>query len=277
MGIPTRRPTLKAVENKAIMPLLAWILLFSLVGGALSVLAAAVYLLLPENLRASVLPHLVSFAIGALLGAAFLGLLPHALQGAGIEDFHGLTGTVLLGLLGFFLLEKFVLWRHCHASDCEVHAGEHAPVQTAAGTLILVGDGIHNFVDGILIGGAFITDIHLGIVTSLAVASHEIPQEVGDFAVLLHSGYSRARAFVFNLLASLTTLLGGLLAYYALKDALAVVPYVLAVAAASFIYIAVADLIPSLHRRTEVRATVEQLALITAGVLVIYVTHAWLH
>jgi zinc and cadmium transporter len=277
MGIPTRRPTLKAVENKAIMPLLAWILLFSLVGGALSVLAAAVYLLLPENLRASVLPHLVSFAIGALLGAAFLGLLPHALQGAGTEDFHGLTGTVLLGLLGFFLLEKFVLWRHCHASDCEVHAGEHAPVQTAAGTLILVGDGIHNFVDGILIGGAFITDIHLGIVTSLAVASHEIPQEVGDFAVLLHSGYSRARAFVFNLLASLTTLLGGLLAYYALKDALAVVPYVLAVAAASFIYIAVADLIPSLHRRTEVRATVEQLALITAGVLVIYVTHAWLH
>jgi zinc and cadmium transporter len=277
MGIRTSSPTLEAVEIKVIMPLLAWILLFSLVGGALSVLAAAVYLLLSENLRARVLPHLVSFAIGALLGAAFLGLLPHALQGPGIDDFHGLTGTVLLGLLGFFLLEKLVLWRHCHASDCEVHAGEHAPTQTAAGTLILVGDGIHNFVDGILIGGAFITDIHLGIVTSLAVASHEIPQEVGDFAVLLHSGYSRARAFMFNLLASLTTLLGGLLAYYALKDALAVVPYVLAVAAASFIYIAVADLIPGLHRRTEVLATVGQLALITAGVMVIYVTHAWLH
>ena len=259
------------------MPLLAWILLFSLAGGALSVLAAALYLLLSESLRTRILPHLVSFAIGALLGAAFLGLLPHALQGPGIEDFHGLTGTVLLGLLGFFLLEKLVLWRHCHASDCEVHAGEHTSTQTAAGALILVGDGIHNFVDGILIGGAFLTDIHLGIVTSLAVASHEIPQEVGDFAVLLHSGYSRARAFTFNLLASLTTLLGGLLAYYALKDALAVVPYVLAVAAASFIYIAVADLIPGLHRRTEVLATVEQLALITAGVLVIYVAHAWLH
>jgi zinc and cadmium transporter len=259
------------------MSLLAWILLFSLIGGAFSVLAAALYLLLSENVRARILPHLVSFAIGALLGAAFLGLLPHALQAPGIEDFHGLTGTVLLGLLGFFLLEKFVLWRHCHASDCEVHAGEQPATQPAAGTLILVGDGIHNFVDGILIGAAFLSDIHLGIVTSLAVASHEIPQEVGDFAVLLHSGYSRARAFTFNLLSSFTTLAGGLLAYYALKGALAVVPYVLAVAAASFIYVAVADLIPGLHRRTEALAAVEQLALIAAGVLVIYVTHAWLH
>lgn len=269
------------------MSLLSWILLFSLLGGVLSVLAAAVFLLFSETLRARLLPHFVSFAIGALLGAAFLALLPHALEGPGVQDLHVVTGTVLLGVLGFFLLEKMVLWRHCHHTECEVHApddglghvhsdGGH-PANRAAGTLILIGDGIHNLVDGVLIAAAFLTDIHLGVVTSLAVAAHEIPQEVGDFAVLLHSGFSRARALLYNVLASLTTLVGAGLAYYSLREAEAALPYILAIAASSFIYIAVADLIPGLHKRLEVRATVQQLALIVAGVLTIYLAHSTLH
>jgi zinc and cadmium transporter len=260
------------------MSLLTWILVFCLLGGALSVLAAAVYLLLPEALRTRLLPHTVSFAIGALLGAALLGLLPHALEGAGGQDFHAITGTLLLGLFAFFLLEKLVLWRHCHHEHCEVHGTDEPGHQhQAAGTLILIGDGLHNFIDGILIGAAFLTDIHLGIVTSLAVAAHEIPQEVGDFAVLLHSGFSTSKAFFYNLLSSLATVVGGVLAYYALRQIEPVLPYVLAVAASSFIYVAVADLIPGLHKRVEFSATVKQMVLIGAGVALIYFTHFSLH
>lgn len=257
------------------MSLLAWIILFSLLGGVLSVLAAAVFLLLPDSARNRMLPHFVSFAIGALLGAAFLALLPHAMQG--VQNFHALGLTILLGLLGFFLLEKLVLWRHCHVEHCEAHAPDEHTQDQAAGTLVLIGDGMHNLVDGVLIAAAFLTDIHLGIVTSLAVAAHEIPQEVGDFAVLLHSGYSRSKALWFNILASFTTLVGALFAYWSLADFQQVLPYILAVAASSFIYIAVADLIPGLHKRLHISATLQQLTLIVAGVLVIYLAHSTLH
>jgi zinc and cadmium transporter len=259
------------------MSLLAWIILFCLIGGVLSVLAAAVFLVLREELRNRLLPHLVSFATGALLGAALLGLLPHALTAFGPGDMHVIPMTVLLGLLGFFLLEKMVLWRHCHADHCEVHAPGQSSRHRSAGTMILIGDGLHNFLDGILIAGAFLTDVHLGVVTSIAVAAHEIPQEVGDFAVLLHSGFSRARAFLYNVLSSMTTVIGGVLAWYALQDVVPLLPYVLAVAASSFIYIAVADLIPTLHERVEGSATLQQILLIAAGVLVIYLTHLFLH
>ncbi|MFA5530541.1 MAG: ZIP family metal transporter [Thiohalomonadaceae bacterium] len=256
------------------MTLLALVVAFCLLGGVLSVIAAAIFLVLPEGVRNRALPHFVSFAIGALLGAAFLALLPHALEAPGIEDAHGIMGTVLLGLLAFFLLEKMVLWRHCHHGVCETgHEHHHA----VPGVLILVGDAIHNFVDGVLIAAAFLTDVHLGIVTAVAVAAHEIPQEVGDFAILLHSGFSRARAFTYNILASLTTVVGGLLAWFALSGVQDTVPYVLAIAASSFIYIAVADLIPGLHRRVNVGATAQQAALIAAGVIVIYLSHSTLH
>lgn len=259
------------------MPLIAWIVLFCLLGGLLSVLAAALFLVLSELLRNILLPHLVSFATGTLLGAAFLGLLPHALEAAGGGDMHTIPLAVLLGLLGFFLLEKLVIWRHCHEDHCAVHGAAPVDRDHSAGTMILVGDSLHNFLDGILIAGAFLTDIHLGIVTSLAVAAHEIPQEVGDFAVLLHSGLSRARAFFYNILSSLATVVGGVLAYFALQEMHTALPYVLAVAASSFIYVAVADLIPTLHRRVEGRATAQQIVLIAAGVLLIYSTHSTLH
>jgi zinc and cadmium transporter len=155
-----------------------------------------------------------------------------------------------------------------------VHGPDEHHRRRSTGMMILVGDSLHNFLDGILIAGAFLTDIHLGVVTSLAVAAHEIPQEVGDFAILLHSGLSRNRAFLYNVLSSLTTVLGGLLAWLALQEMQYVLPYVLAVAASSFIYIAVADLIPTLHQRVEGKEALQQVILITGGVLLIYITHS---
>jgi zinc and cadmium transporter len=253
------------------MSLLLSIILFTLLGGVLSILAAALFLLLPEPHRSRIMPHGVSFAVGALLAVALGGLLPHAVEEVGVARVHGLLLTVLVGILAFFLLEKLMLWRHCHASDCEAHTRieEHLHLRQPAGTLIVLGDAIHNFVDGVLIAAAFLTDAHLGIVTSLAVAAHEIPQEVGDFAILLQSGYSRARSLAYNLLASLATVAGGVLGYFSLGDLREWLPYFLAAAASSFLYIAVADLIPTLHKRPHVRETVEQMVMIVAGVLLI--------
>ena len=258
------------------MHLILWIILFTLLGGVLSVILAAFFLLLPEAFRTRLLPAMVSFAIGTLLGAAFLGILPEALEQAGSG--HEVMATVLGGLLVFFLLEKMVLWRHCHTDECEGHApdAEHSRA-SAAGYLILVGDGIHNLVDGVLIAAAFLANIHLGVITSLAVVAHEIPQELGDFAILLHSGFSRGRALLFNALSGLTTVIGGVLAYFFLSNAHYVIPYVLAIAASSFIYIAVADLIPGLHKRLEMHVTIQQIVLILSGVGLIYLTHSLLH
>ncbi len=257
--------------------LILWIIVFTALGGVLSVLAAGAFLLLPESARARMLSPMVSFAIGALLGAAFLAILPHAFEVPGV-DAHSVTLTVLCGILVFFLLEKMVIWRHCHTDDCEAHVPDMDKVRNAAtGNLILIGDGIHNMVDGVLIAAAFLTDVHLGVVTSIAVIAHEIPQELGDFAVLLHSGFSRGKALLYNMLTSLTTVIGGVVAFYSLSLANRIVPYVLAVAASSFIYIAVADLIPGLHKRPEFSATVQQIVLIALGVTVISVAHAMLH
>lgn len=264
------------------MELLLWIIGFSLLGGLISVALASSFLLLPENTRNTTVPHLVSFAIGALLGASFLGLIPHALEHEYPVDAHDIGLTLLLGLLTFFLLEKLVLWRHCHHDHCDAHDPGHNPPANkkngqAAGTLIIVGDAIHNFVDGILITAAFMTDIHLGIVTALAIAAHEIPQELGDFVILLHSGYQRRKALYYNILASLGTLAGALIAYFALSDMQHLLPYILVVAASSFIYIAVADLIPGLHDKVQPKETFQQVLLIGAGTSFIFVMHSHLH
>ena len=244
------------------MSTLVWIIVASVAGAFLSVVAAAVL-----ALRASAhqVPMLISYAIGALLGAVFLEILPHAFEQSGSA--HNLAAVILGGILFFFVLEKLVLWRHCHTEECEAHdhhvdANDHG----RSGMMIMVGDTIHNFVDGILIAAAFMADTGLGIVTALAIIAHEIPQEVGDFVILLHSGFSKAKAFAFNLISSGATLLGGLLAYYALRSLQDWVPTLLGLAAASMIYVAVADLIPGLHRRPELRATVEQVVLICVGI-----------
>ena len=256
------------------MSTLAWISLASLAGAVLSVLCAALFAL---RAHAAWVPLLVSYAVGALLGAAFLEMLPHAFSLGGNPQ--AVAGSILAGILLFFTLEKLVLWRHYHAADFELdgdgHGRAHPEIPGAApahgdsgrsGLLILIGNTIHNFVDGILIAAAFMAGIELGIVTAIAIIAHEIPQEVGDFLVLLHSGYSKARAFCYNMLSSLATFAGAFIAYFALREAIAWLPVLLGVAAASMIYVAVADLIPGLHRRAEIRATISQVLLISAGI-----------
>ena len=223
---------------------------------------------------------MLSFAIGTLLGGAFLALIPHALASPGVEDFHDVTLTILLGIISFFLLEKLVLWRHCHVEHCDAHGIEHVHLNKpadASSVLIVIGDGLHNFVDGILIAAAFLTDFHLGVITSVAIAAHEVPQEVGDFIVLLQSGMRRRRALLLNLMSGMTSVVGAIVAYYALSSVNHLVPYVLAVAAASFIYIAVADLIPGLHKSLDLKTTLQQLVLISAGILLIFFSHSTLH
>jgi len=246
---------------------IAWISFASIAGGVISVALAG---MIAFSARVSWVPSLVSFAIGALLGAVFLEILPHALEGA--KDLHTITATVLGGILGFFLLEKLVLWRHCHIEDCEAH--DHHKVEPSAhgrsGMLIVIGDGFHNFVDGILISAAFLQSTELGIVTAAAVIAHEIPQEIGDFVILLHSGYSKTRAIVLNLLSSLAMLVGALIGYLALQAMQGWISTMLAIAAASMIYVAVADLIPGLHKHTELKATLEQVLLIGLGVFAIW-------
>lgn len=287
------------------MPTLLWIVVATALGGALSALAASLFLLVPEHRRAHWVPHLVSVAIGALLAAALLDLLPQAIETAGIERAGQVGLTLLIGLLIFFVLEKLVLWRHCHHDSCEAHPVEaplkvtrlqplgHARVphhvhnlvlfnpdahrHAASGWMILFGDGFHNLLDGVLIAAAFMTDTHLGVVTALAVIVHEIPQEVGDLAILLQGGMSRSRALWLNLAASLTSVIGGVVAYFALGSVLGILPYAITLAAASFIYIAVADLIPGLHKRVDAESGLQQFSLISLGVLLIYTMESVLH
>jgi zinc and cadmium transporter len=243
------------------MSVLLWIVASSFAGGVLSVLSAALFAL---NARAHWINSLVSYAIGALLGAAFLEILPEALKLT--SSIPMVSGAVLVGILIFFTLEKLLLWRHCHHDHCEAHEPVEPGAHGRSGTMIMVGDTFHNFVDGIIIAAAFLADVNLGIVTALAIIAHEIPQEVGDFMILLHSGYTKAQALLVNLVSSLATLLGGVLAYYALQSMQSIVPTLLALAAASMIYVAVADLIPGLHKRTTLRDTLEQVVLIALGI-----------
>jgi zinc and cadmium transporter len=240
---------------------LSWIIAVSLAGGLLSVCAAAALSVAVGTQRVNML---ISYAIGALLGAAFLEIIPHAMEHGNPQS---LAATLLFGILAFFVLEKLVLWRHCHHDHCEAHDAQ-APAHDhgRSGLLILVGDTFHNFVDGILIAAAFLQSTELGIVTALAIIAHEIPQEVGDYLILLHSGYSKVRALVFNLLSSLATLVGAMLAYFALSQLTEWIPTLLGLGAASMIYVAVADLIPGLHKRTDLRATIQQVLLIGLGV-----------
>lgn len=263
------------------MSTLTWIITASLLGGILSLLCAAILAL---NARVSWLSMLVSYAIGALLGAAFLNTLPEALELS--DDPKQITLIVLLGILVFFILEKLVLWRHCHLEDCEAHDLSPAPVAAVSsaaghhghdhdhgrsGMMVIVGDTFHNFVDGILIAAAFMVDVQLGIVTSIAIIAHEIPQEAGDFIILLNSGYTRRMAFLMNLLSSFATLVGGVLAYFMLHNMNFLVQPLLAIASASMIYVAMSDLIPGLHKRPEIHATIQQVTLILLGIASIWI------
>ena len=291
------------------IPTLTWIISASLLGGVLSVMCAGFVAL---NARTQWIPMLISYAIGAMLGAVFLEILPHAFHEA--SSVENMAATVLFGILLFFVLEKLVLWRHCHGEHCEAHAmhteddcpsndaEHHAESHTTkfkvvtqkapsiakphshghhhdsgrSGMMIMVGDTFHNFVDGILIAAAFMIDIRLGAVTAMAIIAHEIPQEVGDFLILLHSGYSKKQALLFNLFSSLATVVGGVLAYFALQTVQHWIATILGLAAASMLYVAVADLIPGLHKRTELKATIAQVGLIGLGIGSIWLTKFFL-
>lgn len=259
------------------MTVLYWIIAFSLLGSILSIAAAAAYLLLPKRLRTLTLASLVSFATGVLLGAAFLHLLPSALEQGEVLSSDGVMMTVLFGIFVFFVLEKALIWRHTHHHENHSHSHFDAPDcdrgATSAGSLIVVGDTFHNFLDGILLTAAFVSDIKLGIATGIALIAHEIPQELGDFAILINGGMSRFKAFVLNGVSSLAMVIGAVLAWIFISRVEAALPYILAFTASSFIYIAVADLIPSLHRGVRLRETLQQLLLIGAGILLVSSFH----
>lgn len=259
------------------MNTLAAIVVFTLLGGVLSAAIAGLFLLLPERRRVQSLPHMVSFATGALLGAALLALVPHAVMGAGLFRVHDVGIALVVGIGLFFVLEKFLLWRHCHSEDFETHDAHEHHRRQASGVLVLAGDAFHNALDGVLIAAAFLTDFHLGIVTALAIMAHEIPQEVGNFAVLLHAGMGRARAFALNVATSLTAVVGGVVGYFFLREAMGLLPYALAIAASSLLYVAVADLIPGLHRQSDTRASLMQVMLIGLGILVVSFAESHAH
>jgi zinc and cadmium transporter len=248
--------------------LLAWIIFFSAIGGIASAAFAGLFILLPEATGRRVLPHFVSYATGALLGAALLALLPEAMEGVGPDGAHAIGVALLVGLGIFFVIEKAVLWWHTHANGHD-HNGHHHHDHgrdAASGILVIIGDSVHNALDGVLIAAAFLTNFPLGLVTTFAVAAHEIPHRVGDFAILVHSGMSRGRALVMNMATGLTSIIGGIAAYFGLQRAVGALPYALALAAAGFLYIAVAGLIPALHRRADPRTSLAQVVLMGLGV-----------
>jgi zinc and cadmium transporter len=238
------------------VPTFAIALGLSLLGGLGGLLVASGVLLFTDSARARLVPWLVSYAVGALLGVSLLAILPEALET--LPPAH-VFATLLGGILLFFVLEKLVLWRHCHTHDCEVH-------ESAAG-LVLIGDAFHNFVDGAVIAAAVMTSIPLGVSTAIAVAAHEIPQEVGDFAILLHAGYSRQRALVINALSGGAGAVGAVVALLAFDVMPRVLPYFLALAAASFLYVAMADLIPGLHRGRTDASSFRQIVLVGLGIV----------
>jgi zinc and cadmium transporter len=248
---------------------LALIVIATLAGGAASVMAAA---WLSMSLLSGVVDRLVSLSAGMLLATALLHMVPEAFE-SGIDP-RVLCATLLAGLVAFFALEKLAVMRHSHhyeGDGHDHHDGHDRDEAGPGGRLILIGDTIHNFADGVLIAAAFLTDTWLGVLTTLAIAAHEIPQEIGDFIVLINAGYRRERALLYNLLSSLSGVLGGVIGFYALVPGAQWLPHVLMLAAASFVYIALADLVPDLHRRSRRarREWVSQFVLMLLGIAVI--------
>jgi zinc and cadmium transporter len=257
---------------------LTYIILATLAGGLLSVLAAAS---LTVHVLGHIVKSLVSLSVGVLLGTALLQILPEAFESksAGAQP---LFATLLGGLMFFFLLEKAELYRHGHHHEGDDphhhhHHGFDAEQAGRGGWSVLLGDSIHNFCDGIIIAAAFLTDTRLGVVTALAIIAHEIPQEVGDYIVLLNAGLSRTRALVYNALSGLSAVVGGVVGYFVVGPWEALFPYLLVIASSSFIYVAVADLLPQLQRRLPLKETLAQIGWIVAGLTVVLIARQFLH
>ena len=241
------------------------ILLATTIAGVLSISAAAVF---SFALLSKMVDRMVSLSVGILLSTSLLHALPEAFESK--ADTHTLFAALLGGLLAFFLLEKFAILRHSHHYEGDGHGHAHghdAHEAGKAGWMILVGDGLHNFTDGILIAAAFLADPTVGLVTAMAIIAHEIPQEIGDFIVLLNAGFTRARAYAYNLICSGMSIVGGLVGYVMLERGMQWIPYVLVFASSGFIYIAVSDLMPQMQRRATLRETIPQVVLIALGVV----------
>ena len=254
---------------------LTYIMAATLIGGLVSVLLAAA---LSAPLLGLIVRHLVSLSTGVLLGTALLHVLPEAFE-SNVSP-QSLFLTLLGGLMFFFLLEKAELYRHGHHHEHDDHQHHHgfdAEQAGRGGWSVLVGDSIHNFCDGVLIAAAFLADTHVGMVTALAVIAHEIPQEVGDYIVLINAGFSRARALFYNLLSGLAAVVGGVLGYFLIEPWQHMLPYLMVVAASSFVYVAVADLIPQLQKRLNVRETLLQIVWLAVGLGLIALITQGLH
>jgi len=255
------------IRGYNIDPVLISIILATTLAGVVSITAAAVF---SFTLLSKMVERMVSLSVGLMLSTSLLHALPEAFESQASP--RSLFATLLVGLLAFFLLEKLAILRHSHHHEHDGHHHHHGHDKHEAGKagwMILVGDGMHNFTDGILIAAAFLADPQLGLITGLAIIAHEIPQEIGDFIVLLNAGFSRTRAYVYNLLCSLLAIAGGLLGYYTLDRASSLIPYVLVFASSGFIYIAVSDLMPQMQRRATLRESVPQVLLIAAGVAIV--------
>ncbi len=243
----------------AVVRLFAIAIGLSVVGSFGSLLLASGLLLIRPDSRLRLVPHLISYAVGTLLGVALLSILPQALASL---PAGGAFGTLLVGIMAFFVLEKLVLWHHCHQEDCEAHGRPSG--------LVLIGHGFHSFVDGVAIGAAVQTSLPLGISTATAVALHEVPQQVGDYAVLLHAGYRRGPALGLSVLSAAGAVTGTVVSFFAFDRLPRVLPYALTFAAASFLYIALADLMPDLHKGRVDAGALKQLGLLTAGIATAY-------
>lgn len=241
---------------------LLYVIIALAAGSIGSILLASGLLLISQKELEQVSSYLLTFAGGTLLGAAFSGMLPKAIYING--EIGVILNLTLAGIILFFILEKLILWRTCENKDCERQKNASAP-------LILIGDGLHNFIDGLIITSAFFTSYRFGIIVTITVLAHEIPQELVDFGILINNGYSKTKALAYNLLSGATMFLGGFLAYFTLEAANKFVPYVLAFSAASFIYIALADLVPQMHGKTGFINSFIQVSLIISGVVIIYV------
>jgi len=241
--------------------LLFYIIIALILGSAGSIGLASLLLYLDDDRLSTISAYLLSLAGGTLLGAAFLGMLPKAISL--MDNDNLIFYLVLIGISFFFILEKVVLWRTCGNKDCERHKDAAAP-------LILLGDAFHNFIDGIIITTAFFASYEFGILITLSVIAHEIPQELADFGILIQHGYSRTKALFYNMLSGFSTIIGGLIAYFALESANKLIPYILSISAASFIYIALADLVPQMHKKTDMKDSFKQVGLIITGILIIF-------
>lgn len=246
--------------------MLGWIILFSFLGSVLS-MAGGMLVLWQQDLAKRFSFFFISFAAGVLLGVAFFNLLPEALEGS--VDVRTVSFFILSAIVVFFVVERFFWWYHHHRLDTEEHPEEN-PLHRAHAYILLSGDAIHNFVDGVVITAAFLTDFSLGVAVSLGVFAHEIPQEIADFSVMLSAGFSRMKVFVMNFAASLTTLLGAVLAFFAFSQAQGMTPYILAIAVGVFIYIALSDLIPSIHHQSEHKYDVLHFLFFIGGIVIIF-------